>query len=170
MRKPKRTKHCLLHDQPCCIPGGSSSWNCLMMKLSNQVEKSPFGKRDRHLSLDSGGITDRRQRESPMLTGWATLSKNMYNQNKHQDSDSSKPVKSQGTGTQTGLLHLLSGPHEEKEQISQVLFHVRKTAGCGSVGYKERLCRSSPQPPSFLWHSHWTKCLLGVPRKTMWSF
>lgn len=85
-----------------------------------------------------------------MLTARATLSKNTYNQNKHQDSDSSKPATSQGTGAQTALLDPLSGPHEEKEEISQVLFRAHKTVGCGSVGYRERLRRSSPQPPSFL--------------------
>lgn len=66
-----------------------------------------------------------------MLAARATLSKNMYNKNKPQDSDCSKPATRQGPGAQTALLDVLSGPHEEKEEISQVLFHIYKAAGCG---------------------------------------
>lgn len=84
------------------------------MKLSKRVEKKPFQQTDKNLSLDGGDVADRK--ESLMVTVRETLSKNMYNQNKHQDSDSSKPVTSQGTGTWTALLDSLSSTHEGKRR------------------------------------------------------
>ena len=155
-------------SSPCCTLSGFSSWTRPMMKLSEQVEKARWAKRQKFKPW-----WWRHNRQKRETVPWS-LPRQHY-------------LKICITRINTKILILLSlsqakaqeyellsdplsGSHEEEEQISQALFHIHKTAGCGSAGCKERLCRSSSQPPLFLWHRHWAKCLLIVPRKTAWCF